>query len=112
VVELAERYSTAKPVIGLPATAYVTVLPAMFVISEEAAAEIRAGGSPASPTTPECGPAPGRSQARSPRLIRRANDLGDVSIAHLLPNAPRLSNGAFCGGFAPHKRLIRYPPRT
>jgi hypothetical protein len=40
-MELAGRYSTAKPGIGLPATAYVTMLPAMFVVSEEAAAAIR-----------------------------------------------------------------------
>jgi hypothetical protein len=38
---LAGRYSTAKPRIGLPAAACVT-LPAMFVVSEEAAAAIRA----------------------------------------------------------------------
>ena len=39
---LAGRYSTAKPRIGLPAAACVTMLPAMFVVSEEAAAAIRA----------------------------------------------------------------------
>jgi hypothetical protein len=41
-VELAGRYSTAKPRIGLPAAACVTMLPAMFVVSEEATAAIRA----------------------------------------------------------------------
>ena len=40
-MEFPGRNSAAKLGIGLPATAYVTMLPAMFVVSEEAAAAIR-----------------------------------------------------------------------
>jgi hypothetical protein len=40
-MKLAARYSTAKPAAGLPAVACVTMLPAMFVVSEEAATAIR-----------------------------------------------------------------------
>jgi hypothetical protein len=40
-MKLATRYSTAKPAAGLPAVACVTMLPAMFVVSEEAATAIR-----------------------------------------------------------------------
>jgi hypothetical protein len=35
------RYSTAEPGIGLPAAAYVTMLAAMFVVTEAATAAIR-----------------------------------------------------------------------
>jgi hypothetical protein len=41
LMELAARYSTAKPGAGLPAVACVTMLPAMFLVSEEAATAIR-----------------------------------------------------------------------
>jgi hypothetical protein len=40
-VELAGRYSTAKPGIGLPGRRSVTMLPAMFVVTEADAAAIR-----------------------------------------------------------------------
>src|SRR5208283_2048634 len=58
------------------------------------------------------GPAPHVAPSDRQSSLRTKSVLGEISIAPSAPQRPAFVQPSLCGGFAPHKLLIRFEPEN